>query len=73
VSAFKGRNFGGEIALWAVRWYCCYGISRGDLEQMMAERDVSVDHKSIYRRVQRYAPEIEKRLRWHWRRPRAPS
>jgi hypothetical protein len=43
------------------------------IEQMMAERGVSVDHSTIYRWVQRYAPEIEKRLRWHWRRPRSGS
>jgi len=73
VSDFKGRHFGGEIVLWAVRWYCRYGISYRDLEQMMAERGVSVDHSTIYRWVQRYAPEIEKRLRWHWRRPRSGS
>src|SRR6516165_8951813 len=73
VSDFKGRHFGGEIVLWAVRWYCRYGISYRDLEQLMAERGVSVDHSTIYRWVQRYAPEIEKRLRWHWRRPRSGS
>ena len=73
MSDFKGRHFGGEIVLWAVRWYCRYGISYRDLEQMMAERGVSVDHSTIYRWVQRYAPEIEKRLRWHWRRPRSRS
>jgi transposase, IS6 family len=73
VSDFKGRHFEGEIVLWAVRWYCRYGISYRDLEQMMAERGVSVDHSTIYRWVQRYAPEIEKRLRWHWRRPHSGS
>jgi transposase-like protein len=73
VSDFKGRHFEGEIVLWAVRWYCRYGISYRDLEQMMTERGVSVDHSTIYRWVQRYAPEIEKRLRWHWRRPRSRS
>ena len=73
MSDFKGRHFGGEIVLWAVRWYCRYGISYRDLEQMMAERGVLVDHSTIYRWVQRYAPEIEKRLRWHWRRPRSGS
>ncbi len=33
---------------------------------MLAERGVNVDHTTIYRWVQRYAPEIEKRLRWYW-------
>src|SRR5271170_4397981 len=73
VSDFKGRHFEGEIVLWAVRWYCRYGVSYRDLEQMMGERGVSVDHSTIFRWVQKYAPEIEKRLRWQWRRPRSTS
>jgi transposase-like protein len=73
MSDFKGRHFEGEIVLWAVRWYCRYGVSYRDLEQMMGERVVSVDHSTIYRWVQRYAPEIEKRLRWPWRGPRSAS
>jgi hypothetical protein len=56
VSAFKWRHFQGEVILWAVRWYCRYGISYRDLEQMMGERGVSIDHSTIYRWVQRYAP-----------------
>jgi len=59
--------------LWAVRWYCRYGVSYRDLEQMMGERGVFVDHSTIYRWVQRYAPKIEKRLRWQWRGPRSTS
>ena len=35
----------------------------------LAERGVNVDHSTIYRWVQRYAPEMEKRLRWYWRNP----
>jgi transposase InsO family protein len=70
MSEFKWRQFEGEVILWAVRWYCRYGISYRDLEQMMGERGVPVDHSTIYRWVQRYAPEIEERLRWQWRRPR---
>ena len=66
---FKGRHFRGEVILWAVRWYCHYGISYRDLETMLAERGVGVDHSTIYRWVQRYAPEMEKRLRWYWKRP----
>ena len=34
---FKGRHFGGEIVLWAVRWYCRYPISYRDLETMIRE------------------------------------
>ena len=40
---------------------------------MMAERGVAVDHSMIYRWVQHYAPEMEKRLRWQWRRPQSRS
>ena len=61
---FKGRHFGGEIVLWAVRWYCRYPISYRDLETMMTERGVAVDHSTIYRWVQHFAPEMERRLRW---------
>ena len=63
MSDFKGRHFRGEIVLWAVRWYCRYPISYRDLEAMMTERGVAVDHSTIYRWVQRFAPEMEKRLR----------
>lgn len=73
MSDFKGRHFQGEIILWAVRWYCRYGISYRDLEEMMTERGISVDHSTLYRWVQKYAPEIEKRLRWCWQRPRSSS
>ncbi len=73
MSEFKWRHFEGEIILWAVRWYCRYGISYRDLEQMMGERGVLVDHSTIYRWVQKYALEIEKRLRWQWRRPQSTS
>ncbi len=73
LSDFKGRHFEGETVLWAVRWYCRYGVSYRDLEQMMGERGVSVDHSTIYGWVQKYAPEMEQRLRWQWRGPRSTS
>jgi len=50
---FKGRHLGGEIIFWAVRWYCKYGISYRELEEMMKERGVPLDHTTVYRRVQR--------------------
>jgi transposase, IS6 family len=73
VSDFKGRHFEGAIVLWAVRRYCRYGVSYRDLEQMTGERGVSVDHTTIHRWVQKYAPEIEGRLRWQWRQARSTS
>ncbi len=57
MNPFKGRHFQRDIILWAVRWYCKYGISYRELQEMLAERGVNVDHSTIYRWVQRYAPE----------------
>ena len=68
MSDFKWRHFRGEFILWAVRWYCKYGVSYRELEEMLTERGLKVDHTTIYRWVQHYAPQIEKRLRWHWKR-----
>src|SRR3546814_17723914 len=65
---FKWRHFQGDVILWAVRWYCRYPISYRDLEAMLAERGISLDHTTIYRWVQVYAPEMATRLRWFWRR-----
>jgi hypothetical protein len=48
-----------------MRWYCRYQLSYCDLEEMMRERGLSVDHVTIFRWVQRYAPEINKRMRPH--------
>ena len=64
---FKWKHFQGEIILGCVRWYCKYGISYRELEEMMLERCVEVDHTTIYRWVQQYAPELEKRLRWYYK------
>lgn len=64
---FKWKHFRGEIILGCVRWYCKYGISYRDLEEMMIERGVEVDHTTLYRWVQQFAPEIEKRLRWYYK------
>lgn len=67
MNLFKHRHFEHEIILWAVRWYCKYGISYRELEEMLSERGVQVDHSTIYRWVQRYAPIIQERLKWYWR------
>ena len=67
MSIFSGRHFPKEVILWAVRWYCRYGVSYRDLEEMLTERGVAVDHTTIYRWVQRYAPELDKQTRWYRR------
>ena len=69
---FEGRYPRGEIALWAVRRYCRYAVSYRNLEATMIERGVAVDHSTISRRVQRFAPKMEKRLR-RWRRRPVPQ
>jgi IS6 family transposase len=64
-SPFKWRHFEGQIILLCVRWYRRYCLSYRDLEKMMAERGLGVDHTTIYRWVQQYAPELEKRCKPH--------
>jgi transposase, IS6 family len=64
-SPFKWRHFEPAIILLCVRWYCRYQLSYRDLEEMMRERGLSVDHVTIFRWVQRYAPEINRRMRPH--------
>jgi hypothetical protein len=58
---FKWRHFQAEIILLCVRWYLRYPLSYRDLEEMMLERGLHIDHTTIYRWVQYYAPELEKR------------
>src|SRR3954463_5779971 len=70
--AFRGFRFPAEVILWAVRWYLQFPISYRDLERMLADRGVAVDHTTMYRWVQRFAPELEKRLRRHLRPCRGP-
>ena len=64
-SSFKWRHFAPDIILWGGRWYCLYPISYRQLEEMMCERGVEVDHSTLSRWVQKYAPEIDKRCRPH--------
>ncbi len=70
--AFRGFRFPAEVILWAVRWYLQFPISYRDLERMLADRGVEVDHTTMYRWVQRFAPELEKRMRQHLRPCRGP-
>jgi transposase, IS6 family len=64
-SLFKWRHFLPDIILLNVRWYCRYALSYRDLEEMMAERGIAVDHSTINRWVLNYAPELDKRVRPH--------
>jgi transposase, IS6 family len=60
---FKWKHFESEIILLCVRWYLKYALSYRNLEEIMIERGLSVDHTTIYRWVMIYAPQIEKKAR----------
>ena len=60
---FKGRHFPSSVILLCVRWYLAYSLSYRDLQEIMAERGIEVDASTIYRWVQAYAPELDRRLR----------
>src|SRR3954449_10576025 len=55
-SGFTGFRFPPEVILLAVRWYLRYGLSYRDLEELLAERGIEVDHVTLYRWVQRFTP-----------------
>ena len=57
-SAFAGFRFPPEVILLAVRWYLRYGLSYRDLEELLAERGIDVDHVTLFRWVQRFTPEL---------------
>lgn len=56
LSAFAGFRFPPEVILLAVRWYLRYGLSYRDLEELLAERGIEVDHVTLFRWVQRFTP-----------------
>jgi IS6 family transposase len=62
-SSFKWLHFEPTIILLCVRWYCRYQLSYRDVEEMVRERGLDVDHTTFFRWVQRYPPEINKRIR----------
>ena len=66
---FKGRHFEAEIIVLCVRWYLRFGLSFRNLEEMMAERNLGIDHSTIARWVLRYSPELNKRISRELRRP----
>ena len=62
---FKWRQFEPEVILLAVGWYLRFSLSYRDVEELLAERGLLVDHVAVWRWVQRYAREMERRLRRH--------
>jgi len=62
---FKWRHYEASVILLCVTWYLRYALSYRDLAEMMSERGLLIEHTTIYRWVQDYAPEIEQRSRPH--------
>ena len=59
----KGRHYGASLILQVVSWYLRYPLSYRDIEEMLLERSLEVDHSTLNRWVLAYAPLIERRLR----------
>jgi transposase-like protein len=55
-SGFTGFRFPPEVIMMAVRWYLRYGLSYRDVEELLAERGIAVDHVTVYRWVRRFTP-----------------
>jgi putative transposase len=63
--SFKWRHFPNDVILLVVRWYVAYSLSYRDIEEMMLERGIKVDHSTVNRWVMRYAPQLEAAFRKH--------
>ena len=57
-SAFTGHRFPPQVIMLAVRWYLRYGPSYRDVEELLIERDIEVDHVTIHRWVQHFTPHL---------------
>jgi transposase, IS6 family len=64
-ATFKWWQTEPELILCAVRWYLRYSLSLLDVEELLDKRGLQADHTTVWRWVQRYAPEMETRLRRH--------
>ena len=69
LALFRGRHFEDCVIVLCIRWYLRYCLTLRDLEELMLERGLSVDHSTIGRWVLRYAPELNKRVRGEIRQP----
>ncbi len=56
---FKGSHFERDVMLWGIRWYVAYPLSYRQIEEMMQERGVEVDHSTLHRWVLKYVPLLE--------------
>ena len=60
-SAFAGFCFPPDVIVLAVRWYLRFGLSYRDVEELLAERGIEVDHVTVYRWVVRFTPLLGER------------
>lgn len=65
INPFKGRQYPGDVILLAVRWYLRYPLAYEPVAELLAERGLATDRSCVWRWVQAYAPEINKRCRSH--------
>jgi transposase-like protein len=67
-SGFVGFRFPAEVIVVAVRWYLRFNLSYRDVEELLVERGVEVDHVSVFRWVQRFTPLLADAARFarHW-------
>ena len=56
--SFKGRHFLKPVILMAIRWYLAYALSYRDIEELLSERGLRVDHATINRWVVEYSPQL---------------
>jgi transposase, IS6 family len=68
-SGFAGFRLPPEVIMVAVRWYLRYGLSYRDVEELLAERGIEVDHVTVYRWVQRFTPLLIDAARSCWYAP----
>jgi len=66
--SFSGKQFPRDIILTTVRWCVAYPLSYRNIEELMAERNVKVDHSTLNRWVIEYAPKLERTFRKHHKR-----
>jgi len=64
-NSFHWRHYPGDIIVWCVRWYLRYPLSVAQMAEMSAERGLAISRSFIWRWVQIYGPELDKRCRRH--------